>query len=377
MLRIALKMLFGDRAKYLTLVMGLAFATLLVNQQASFFLGLLVRATGPLQNVGEPDLWVTDPGTKWSAEYRSLDDRALDRVRSVPGVRWAEPFFNSFANIEMPDGTFQRCNIIGLPRNSLIGRPAEMIEGRIEDLRAPDAVIVEVSTRAKLNNPKIGDVLKMNDRRAVIVGYCRAKKGFESNAVIYTTVDNATAFTPVGRKWISFIMVKVQEGVDVSDVRARINALDGVVAMTPAQFVGRTIDWVLKETGIGVNFGITIALGFVVGVALSAAIFYQFTNENLKYFAVLKALGARSPTLIAMVVLQAVTAGGIGFSIGAGVTGFVAIMIRRQPDSELSPVSPWQLLAGSGAAMLLCVMLASAVSLRRVITVSPARVFST
>ena len=35
-----LKMLFGDRTKYLTLVLGLAFATLLMNQQGAIFLGL-------------------------------------------------------------------------------------------------------------------------------------------------------------------------------------------------------------------------------------------------------------------------------------------------------------------------------------------------
>jgi putative ABC transport system permease protein len=375
-LRVALKMLFGDRAKYLTLVLGLAFATLLINQQASFFLGLLVRATGPLQNVGQPDLWVLDPYTKWSAEYRPLEDRALDRVRSVPGVRWAEPFFNSFGNIEMADGSFQRCQLIGLPRSSLIGRPPEMVEGSLDDLRSPEAVIIEESARAKLNNPKIGDTLKLNDRRAVIVGFCRAKKGFESNAVLYTTFDNAVQYTPTGRERISYVLVKAQDPSRVAEIREAINAMGGLKALTSEEFVQRTILWVLAETGIGINFGITIVLGFVVGVALSGAIFYQFTNENLKYFAVLKALGARSRTLVSMVLLQAMVAAVIGYGIGIGVTAIFSLSIATNPSSELNPVVPWQLLAGSGGAMLLCVLLASAFSLRRVITVSPARVFS-
>ena len=87
-----MRMLFGDRTKYVTLVLGLAFAALLMNQQGAIFLGLLAQATGPLQNVTQPDLWVTDPDTPWIAEYRSLEDRKLARVRSVPGVEWAEPF---------------------------------------------------------------------------------------------------------------------------------------------------------------------------------------------------------------------------------------------------------------------------------------------
>jgi len=47
MLFVALRMLFGDRTKYITLVMGLAFATLLINQQAAIFMGLLKQSTGP------------------------------------------------------------------------------------------------------------------------------------------------------------------------------------------------------------------------------------------------------------------------------------------------------------------------------------------
>ena len=35
MLRVAMRMLFGDRTKYLTLVLGLAFAALLMNQQGA------------------------------------------------------------------------------------------------------------------------------------------------------------------------------------------------------------------------------------------------------------------------------------------------------------------------------------------------------
>lgn len=37
---------FRDRAKDLTLVLGPAFATMLINQPASIFLGLLIRSSG-------------------------------------------------------------------------------------------------------------------------------------------------------------------------------------------------------------------------------------------------------------------------------------------------------------------------------------------
>jgi putative ABC transport system permease protein len=375
MLRIALKMLFGDRTKYMTLVLGIAFATLLINQQGAIFLGLLVRATGPLQNVHQPDLWISDPSVRFIAEYRPLADQKLNRVRSVPGVRWAEPLINNWAVIELPNGRFEKVNIIGIPRTSLVGQPPEIVSGRIDDLRTPGAIMIEESSLGRLGDVKIGDTLKLNDKRAVVVGFCRAKKGFESNLLVYATIDNTLTFTPAQRKNISYIIVKCQSPEVIADVQRSINALGDVEAFTREQFALRTIDFILKETGIGVNFGITIVLGFIVGVLLSAAVFYQFTVENLRNFAVLKAMGATATMLVGMVLLQAVIAAIIGYGIGVGAASAFTLLVRAA-STELDAMMPWQLLLGSLVAMILCIALASVLSIRRVVTVAPGLVFA-
>ncbi len=375
MLLIAARMLFGDRAKYLTLVSALAFAALLMNQQGAIFLGLLFQATGPLQNVHQGDLWVMDKNVEWVIDYRPLSDQKLGRVRSVPGVEWAEPFFNGWATIEMGD-TFRRVQMIGVSRTTLVGRPARITEGRIEDLWLPDAILVEEGSRTKLGNPSIGSVLRVNDRRAVVVGFCRAKRGFESNAIVYTTFENVQRFTPLGRERISYILVKVRPDAALEDVQADIRALGEIDAFTAAQFRARTIRFIVGATGIGINFSITIALGFLVGLFLSAAVFYQFTLENLRTFAVLKALGARSPTLLRMVLLQAIIVGVVGFGIGVGAAGVFTIASNKA-QSDLSSYFPWQLMAGSFVLTLVTIMLGSVLSIRRVVRVSPATVFAT
>lgn len=374
MVHIALRMLFGDRAKYLTLVLGLAFAALLMNQQGAIFMGLLNQATGPLQNVTQPDLWVTDPGTKWVAEYRSLADEKLGRVRSVPGVEWAEPWFNAWAVVELNNGDFKRVQVLGLPRTTLVGRPALVTQGSIEDLWVPDAIMVEEKSAKLLGDVKIGEVLKINDLRAVVVGFCKAKRGFESNAIIYTTFDRALRYTPVGREKISYILVKVKPGIDVESVKADINRIGDVAAFTPQEFRSRSIQFIIIATGIGVNFGITIALGFVVGVLLSASVFYQFTLENLRHFAVLRAMGTATRTVVGMVLLQALVVGVIGYGIGAGAAGAFSILSTKV-DSELTTYFPWQLLVGSFFATLFTIGVGSLLSLRRVIRINVGTVF--
>lgn len=372
--KIALRMLMRDRGKYFALVVGLAFATLLLAQQGSIFLGLLIRATGPLQNIAQPDLWITDPFTTYVLEYRPLADRDLQRVRAVPGVAWAEPFFSSRAPVELPDGSFKTAQIIGIDRSTMIGQPPTITQGNIEDLRAPDAIFVDESSRSRLANVQIGDTLKLNDRRAIVVGFCQVKLGFESNAVIYTTYDNAIRFTPVGRENIPFILAKAQAGTDPKTLANDIAHATGLGAFTSAEMRGRTIGFILRETGIGINFGITVLLGFVVGLAVVTAIFYQFTLENLRYFAVLKAMGTRSRTLVGMVMLQALVVGLIGFGIGIGLVGAFSLL-GRKPGSELTPYFPWQLLLLALVAILICILLGSVLSLRRVIKLEPAIVF--
>src|SRR6185295_12547144 len=141
MYRVALKMLFGDRSKYLSLVFGLSFAILLITQQGSIFLGLLLRSTGHLQNV-EPDLWVADKHSQYILEIRPIASAYLQRVRSVPGVAYAEPFFNARVQCELPDGSFKSIAIVGIDRSTMVGHPPEMLAGRLEDLRIPDAVLI-------------------------------------------------------------------------------------------------------------------------------------------------------------------------------------------------------------------------------------------
>ena len=59
MLRIALLMLFRDRAKYVMLVGGLTFCSLLMTQQTSVFCGIMLWTTATVRNI-DAKVWVFD-----------------------------------------------------------------------------------------------------------------------------------------------------------------------------------------------------------------------------------------------------------------------------------------------------------------------------
>src|SRR6266446_9664555 len=86
---IALRMLTGDRSKYLGLIFGVAFATLLMSQQVSIFAGIMQRTASQILDVRDADIWVMDDKVRFIDEVPGLPSTDLDRVRGVPGVAWA------------------------------------------------------------------------------------------------------------------------------------------------------------------------------------------------------------------------------------------------------------------------------------------------
>jgi putative ABC transport system permease protein len=380
---IALKMLVGDRGKYFGILFGLTIASFLITQQMAIFTGLMTRTFSFITDSGLADAWVMDPKVQFVDDIKPLQDTQLLRVRGIDGVAWAVPLYKGLLKARLENGTFQTCNVVGLDDATLIGGPAAMVEGRLDDLRQSQGIIVdEVAARTRLarrgsdGQPvplKIGDSLELNDHRAVVVGICRVSRTFQSQPVVYTTYTRATQFAPRERKLLSFIQIKAKEGVDPAALCARIKALTGLQALPREDFKDLTVAYFMKYTGIPVNFGIAVALGFVVGLAIAGQTFYNFTLENLKHFAALKAMGTTNLTLLRMVVLQALFVGGIGYGLGTGLAAWFGS--KAGANTELAFRLPWQILAATGLAMGVICTFAAFISLWKVVRLEPAVVF--
>ena len=140
----------------------------------------------------------------------------------------------------------------------------------------------------------------------MVVGICKVARTFNSQPVVYTTYNRATTFAPQERKLLSFVLVKARPGQDVKELCERIRRTTGLAAYTQPGFIDLTYNYFIKNTGIPVNFGISVALGFIVGTAIAGQTFYQFTLENLRHFGALKAMGAGNRMVLKMIGVQAV-----------------------------------------------------------------------
>src|SRR5262249_58846564 len=130
----------------------------------------------------------------------------------------------------------------------------------------------------------------------------------------------AVGFAPWARHHLTLVLAQAEPGLPARLVCERIGRQTGLLALTGEEFTWRTITYYLHSTGIPINFGITVGLGFIVGIAIAGQTFYLFTTENLKQFGALKAMGVSNGRIVGMILLQAVVVGALGYSAGVGLT---------------------------------------------------------
>jgi putative ABC transport system permease protein len=374
---VALKMLVSDRAKYFGLIFAIAFASFLLANQIGIFIGIMIRPASQIRDVVDADIWVMDPQTLYSDEVYALRDYDLYRVRSVPGVEWAVPLYKGLGRAKAPDGRFRTVILLGVDDASLIGAPRKMLVGSIYDLRQPDAAIIDKAgfeyffPREPL---QVGKTLQMNERRVLIAGISDASAPFQSFPVLHTRYSQALGFVGRERNLLSFVLAKSAAGTPIEDVCHRIEIETGLRARTSKEFSWDAFLFYLRNTGIPVNFGITVMVALIVGTVVAGQTFYIFTIENLKQFGALKAIGVTNRRIITMILLQALVVGGTGYAFGMGMAAaFFSSFLSYGPTRGI--VLPWQVMAGIAGVVLFVVALASLMSIRRVLVLEPAVVF--
>lgn len=375
---VALRMLIGDPAKYLGLVFSIAFATMLMSNQVSIFIGLMQRTANQIIDVREADLWVMDPRVQYVDEVEPLTDNQLYRVRGVEGVDWAVRFHKSLSVVRSPDGVLQQAILMGVDDATLTGAPPIMLLGSAAELRRPDGIIID---RAGFNfiwpdEPlQLGKQVELNDRRAVIVGICEAGAPFATFPIVYAKYSDAMRYIGQTRKQLSYVLVRAKAGEDLQLLKQRLTAHTGLAALTWREFMWQTIGYYVQRTGIPVNFGITVVLGFIVGAAVSGQTLYIFVLENLRHFGALKAIGVTNGTILRMILLQALTVAAIGYAFGIAMCATFFEITTRAAVSLRGFVLHPEVMMTVAVVVLVIAAIASVASARRVMALEPAIVF--
>jgi putative ABC transport system permease protein len=326
----------------------------------------------------------------------------------VEGVAWAVRLYKGLGKAKLSDGNYQQVILLGLDYDNkdsdgrVVGqpRPERIVVGNWDDLDQPDAVFLDAFGWTYLfgqDTPfEYGRTLEINDKRANIVGLVKCNPTFQTFPILYTKYSQAVKYAPPEPKMLTFILAKAQDGPPVgpppdatpkcpfgftshdrtTEVCAAIERDTGLQAKTNDQFFWMTIGYYMKRTGIPINFGITVMLGFVVGCAIAGQTFYLFTLENLKQFGSLKAMGVSNLRIVGMVMLQAMVVGVIGYGLGIGGAALFGVVFETFVKSTPPAFYfGWQIPALTAGAVFLIITASALMSLKKLLFLEAGVVF--
>ena len=117
-----------------------------------------------------------------------------------------------------------------------------------------------------------------------------------------------------------------------------------------------------------------IFMGITVGIMVVGLLFHLFITENLKQYAVIKAIGVKNSRIVGMVLLQAFVAGITGYAIGMGMAALF-FHYASQSNSFWGIVLRLDVALYSLVLSILISFVTSIFSLRKVLVLDPATVF--
>jgi putative ABC transport system permease protein len=335
--RLAWRNLTLDRGRFAVTLVGIVFAVVLMAIQSGLLYGFATTASSLIDRAGA-DIWIGSTGVLDVDQTVAIGQNNRFEALAVPGVVAADKYIVKFADWRRPDGGAPSVLVVGFDLTSGVGGPWNLVAGRIEDLRQPDAVIIDELYREKLGVTRLGQTVEINGRRARIVGFTSGIRTFTQSPYVFTSFKNAQTFTQLDENQTSYVLLKLAEGVDIAAIKAELQAtLHDVDIMPAVAFSGQTQKFWLFTTGAGTAVLLGAVLGLIIGIVITGQTLYAATMDRLPEYATLRAMGAPPAYLYRVIMIQAVIAGLIGYGIGIVLAEGIVFMARNGSAAMLLP----------------------------------------
>jgi len=369
---LARRNLFHDKVRLTVTLTGIVFAVVLIVVELGLFVGFTVTTSGLVDHSGA-DLWITSKHVPYVELGVPFSERKLYQVRAISGVQEAEKLVVRWTQWKRPDGREESVQIVGFDPNSSLGSPWNLVAGTVEDLKRPDAVIVDEIYKQKLGVEKLGELFEIRGHRARIVGFTHGIRSFTTSPYVFTTFKKAQDYSGIDANQTVFILVKTSPGYDLNQVRREILAnVKDVEVFTTAEFSRMTQVYWMFTTGAGVAVLLAAILGLVVGFVVVAQTIYATTVDHLKEFGTLKAMGAANGYIYKVIIEQAAISAVMGYALGMVVS---AVVVGASQRGGAAIVVPWPMAIGMFFLTLTMCVGAAMLSINKVTHLDPAMVF--
>ena len=370
--KLAIRNLLHDRARFLVTLIGVLFAVVLLAVQLGLYLGARKMISGMVAHA-TGDIWIAAYGANSFEQAPILTGRERFLALSAPGVKSVNPLVVAFSGWRRADSGTVNTIVIGSEKGEGSLKPWNIVEGAAAPT-LPDGVIVDRTYAKALGVSGVGAVAEIAGQRVRVEGLTDGVRSFTTSPYIFTSMNNAREILSVPADQATFYIVNLLPGADPAQVKRELVAkLPDVSIYTKAEFLKLNLDYWLFGTGAGVALLGGALLGLVIGTVIVAQTLYSSTKDHLTEFATLRALGSSSSYIHKVILVQAIISAIIGFTIGIAVSLVVAQFSEVTPmPIVLTPLLALLLL---GATVAMCAISALS-SIYKVTKIDPAMVFA-
>jgi putative ABC transport system permease protein len=289
---LAWRNLAHDRSRFVVTLVGIVFAVVLIAMQVGLFLGFSDSTTVIIRHT-RADFWIVAKGTQNFEVALPIDERELHIALSVPGVAHAERLLVQFYNWRKPGGGDESVLVVGFDLNTGLAGPWNLVAGKLEDLRRPDAAMVDRLFMGKLGIDGVGATVEINGRRTRVVGLTQGIRSFTTFPWVFCSLRTAQRAAGLGEDRSNYVIGTFAPGADPAQVRA---ALARALPRTDV-YIGEALrrphpgllDAHHRGRGLGADLGGAGSAGRLVIVA---QVLYATTMDHLTEFGTLRAMGA-------------------------------------------------------------------------------------
>src|SRR6516225_1615516 len=182
---LAQRNLMHDRVRLAVTLTGIVFAVVLIVVELGLFVGFTVTTSSIIDH-SNVDLWVVSKHTPYIEQGAAFSERKLYQVLATPGVASAEKYIVRFTQWKTPNGAEQSVQVVGFNPYTKIGGPWNVVQGDVEDLKTPDAVMIDQLYANKLGVKNVGEIFEINGRRARVVGFTKGIRAFTTTPYVFT-----------------------------------------------------------------------------------------------------------------------------------------------------------------------------------------------
>src|SRR5208337_1942428 len=371
-IKLAIRNLFHDRARFLVTLVGILFAVVLVAVQLGMYFGARLMITGMIDHA-KGDIWIAAYGAESFEQAPLLTGRERFTALSVPGVVAVTPLLVSFSDWRRPDSSTTNVVVIGSDEDEASLEPWNIVEGAATST-SPDGVIVDRTSAKSLGVSGAGEIGEIEGKRVRVEALTNGIRSFTTSPYVFTSLNKAHKLLSIPSDQATFYLVKLAPGAAAAEVKRELaSRLPGASVYTKAEFLQRNLDYWLFGTGAGVALLGGALLGLIIGTVIVAQTLYSSTKDHLGEFATLRALGSSSYYIHKVILTQAAVSAFAGYTLGAGLS----LAIAAFSGETALPIVFTPGLAAFLFAVTLAMCVVSAVSsILKVTKIDPAMVFA-